>query len=135
MSHLQINFAFRLFWSILGEIHWKFLFLIIKLTLSERSSDIIGKFVFLNKLEKGKIHRKIWIICKQNLLYEAIKWDIYKQKKFLHKMNHIQLNYAFLLFWSTFGEIHWKILFLFKNWLSQKEAQKYKERMLFSPRF
>ena len=81
MSHLQIKFAFRLFWSILGEIHWKFLFLNIKLTLSERSSDVIGKFVFLNKLEKGKIHRKIWIICKQNLLYEAIKWDIYKQKK------------------------------------------------------
>ena len=41
-------------------------------------------------------------------------------------MSHIQLNYAaFLLFWKNFVEIHWKILFLIKKFLSQKEAQKY----------
>ena len=42
-------------------------------------------------------------------------------------MSHKQLNYAFLWFWSILGEIPWKILFLVKMWLSQKEAQKYLE--------
>ena len=37
-------------------------------------------------------------------------------------MSHIQLNYAFLLFWSIFEEFHWKILFLVKkkNYLRKK---------------
>ena len=30
-------------------------------------------------------------------------------------MSQIQLNYGVPLFWSIFGEIHWKILFLFKK--------------------
>ena len=40
----------------------------------------------------------------------------------LLKMCHIQLNYAFLLFWSVFGEIHWRLLFLVKKVTSQEEA-------------
>ena len=57
MSHIQLNYALLLFWSVFGEIHWKLLFLVKKLTLSESISEILGKFVFLNKLEKGQIQR------------------------------------------------------------------------------
>ncbi len=46
-----------------------------KMTLSERSSEILGKFLFLNKLEKGQIQRKIWISCKQPFLYKAVKLE------------------------------------------------------------
>ena len=81
MCYIQLNNIFLLFWSFLGKIHWKLLFLAKKLTLSERSSDILGNFVFLNKLEKGKIQRKMWISCKQPFLYKAVKLDKYKKKK------------------------------------------------------
>ena len=37
-------------------------------------------------------------------------------------MSHILPNYAFLLFWSIFGLINWKHLFLFKkNYYLRKE--------------
>ncbi len=42
---------------------------------SEKSSEILGKFVFLNMLENGQIQRKIWISCKQLFLYKAVKQD------------------------------------------------------------
>ncbi len=32
-----------------------------KMTISEKSTEIIRKVVFLNKFEKGQILRKIWI--------------------------------------------------------------------------
>ena len=77
MSHLQQNYAFLLFWSIFGEIHWKPLFLVKQLALSVRNSEILWKFVFLNKLEKGQIQRKIWICCKQLFYYKPVKGDKY----------------------------------------------------------
>ena len=46
-----------------------------------------------------------------------IKKNIYI---FLLKVSNIQLNYAFLLFWSIFGEIHRKLLFLSKNYYLRK---------------
>ena len=48
-------------------------------------------------------------------------------------MSHILLNYAFLFFWSIFGEIHRELLFLVKKWLSQKRALKYSESIFFLP--
>ena len=69
MSHIPPNYAFLLFWSIYGLVYWKLLFLVKKNTISERSSEILGNFFFLNKLEKGQIWRKIWISCKQPFLY------------------------------------------------------------------
>ena len=53
MSHIDLNYAFVLFLSIFGEIHRKILFLVKKVTISERSSELLRKFVFLNKFEKG----------------------------------------------------------------------------------
>ena len=46
-------------------------------------------------------------------------------------MSHIQLNYAFLLFWSIFGKIHREFLFYVLNYLSQKRALKYSEMLFF----
>ena len=35
-----------------------------KVAISERSTEILREFFFLNKFEKGKIQKKIWIWCK-----------------------------------------------------------------------
>ena len=77
MSHILLNYAFLLFWSIFGEIHWKLLFLFKKLTILERSSEILRKITFLNKFEKEKIKQKIWISCKQPFLFKPVKGDKY----------------------------------------------------------
>ena len=53
MSHIQLNYAFLLFISIIGLIHSKHPFLVQKVSISERSTKILRKFVFLNKFEKG----------------------------------------------------------------------------------
>ena len=57
----MLNYAFLLFWSIYGEIHREHLFLDIKVTIAETSTEILGNFVFLTMFEKGKILRIIWI--------------------------------------------------------------------------
>ena len=51
MSHMQLNYAFVLFWTIFGKIHWKIVSLVQKVTISVRSSEILRKFDFLNKFE------------------------------------------------------------------------------------
>ena len=65
MSHQELNYAFLLFWNILGEILSEVLFLVKKRAISERSTETLRKFVFLNMFEKGQILRKIWI-CLNN---------------------------------------------------------------------
>ena len=123
MSHIQLNYAFLLFWSIFGKIHWKLLFLVQKVTISERSTELLRKFVFLNKFEKKQILRKIWICLHKSFFDQTIKrGEILTKTVFLLKMGHIQLNYAFLLFWSIFGKIHWKLLFLVQKVGEMKTA-------------
>ena len=121
MSHIPPNYAFLLFWSIFGLIYWKHLFFDKKVTISERSTDILRKFVFLNKFEKRQILSKIWI-CTNNFFYQTCKRGQILTKTVFHlKMSHIQLNLASLLFWSILGEFHWKLLFLVKkNYLRKK---------------
>ena len=113
MSHTQLNYAFLWVWSIFGLIHGKILFLVKKVTISERSSEKIRKFVFINRFENGQIQRKIWICCKEPFLSKA--GQILTKTVFLNTMSHKQLIYAFLLVWSIFREIHWEILFLVKK--------------------
>ena len=60
----------------------KIFFLVKKKNISERSSEIIRKFVFLNKFEKEQIQRKIRICRKQPFLFNAVKLDKYIQKMF-----------------------------------------------------
>ena len=72
MSHQELNYAFLLFWSILGEIQREVLFLVQKVTISEKSTERRRKFVFLNMFEKGKILWKIWI-CLANVFDQIRK--------------------------------------------------------------
>ena len=124
MSLIQLNYAFLLFWSIFWEIHRELLFLVQKLTISEKSQEILRNFVFLNKFEKVKIKRKIWI-CLNNFFWSNQKrGQILTKTVFLLKTSHIQLNYAFLLFWSIFWEIHRELLFLVqKVTISEKSTE------------
>ena len=68
VSHIQLNYAFLLFWRIFGEIHRELLFFVQKEAISERSTEKIRKFVFLNMFEMGQILRKIWI-CLNNCFW------------------------------------------------------------------
>ena len=114
MSHIQLNYAFLLFWSIFGEIHRELLFLIQKLTISEKSTEILRKFVFLNKFEKGKIRRKIWI-CLNNFFDQTIKsGQILTKTVFLLKSQPHTAKLCFSVVWSIFGEIHRELHFLEK---------------------
>ena len=103
-----------------------------KITISERSSELLRKIVLLNNFEKNEIQRKIWILYKQMFFDQTSKnVQILTKTVFYLKMCHLQLNYALLLFSITFGLKLWKLLFLVKKVISQKEAQKYIERLLF----
>ena len=133
MTHIQLNYASLLFWSFFVEIHWKFLFLVKKMTISERSSDILRKFVFPNKFEKEQTQRKIRICHKQLFLFYVLKLDKYKQKKIFSPQNEpIPPNFAFLLFWSIFGLIHWKIRFLVKKSDYLRKEQRNTQKVCFS---
>ena len=114
MSHIQLIYAFLLFWSIFREIHWKLLFLVKKLTISVRSSEILRIF-FLNKFEKWKFGGKFEFVLNNPFCTKQKNGTNVNNNVFLHKISHIQLNYAFLLYWSIFWETHWKLLFLFQK--------------------
>ena len=110
MGYIQLNYAFLLFWSILGKIHRKILFFNQKVTISERSREILRKLVFLIKFEKGQIQKKNWICCKQPFLFKAVKREkILTKTVFLFKISHLPLKYSYLLFWRI---INWKLLVL-----------------------
>ena len=105
VSHILLNYAFLLFWSIFGEIHRELFFLELKVTIAETSTEIFKKFVFLPCL-RGANPEENLDLFKQMFLITAVKWEKKKKKKNFHKVCQILLNYAFLLFWSIFGEIH-----------------------------
>ena len=118
MSHILLNYAFLLFWSNFGEIHRELFFLYIKVTISEKCTKIVWKFVFLPCL-KGANPEKNLDLFKQLFLIKPLikplKGTNINKNFFPLKLSHIQLNCAFLLFWNILGEIHWILLVLFKN--------------------
>ena len=82
MSHIQLNYAFLLFWSFFREIHWNVFFLVKKVIIYERSTEILRKFVFLNKFEKRQIQRKIWICLNNFLEQTSRRGQIFKKNSF-----------------------------------------------------
>ncbi len=105
VSHIWLNYAFQMFWSIFGEIHRELLFLVQKVAISERSTEKLWKLVYLNMFENLDLF-------KQFFLEQTSKRGILITKNvFLTKVSHVQLNYAFLMFWSIFGEIHRELSF------------------------
>ena len=133
MSHIQLNYVFLLFRSIFGLVHWKLLFLVQKVTISESSKEILRKFVFLNKFEKGQIQEENLDFFKQLFLDQTSKrGQMLTKTVFLLKISHIQLNYVFLLFWSIFGESSLKTsLFSPKNDYLRKK-QRNTQKVCFS---
>ena len=127
MSHILLNYALLLFWSILVDIQRELFFLVIKVIIAEMSTKILRKFVFLTMFEKWQTLKKIWICLNNWFCSNQSKGINLTKTVFLHKVSHILLNYAFLLFWNIFGEIHRELFFLNINWLSLKRALKYSE--------
>ena len=54
VSHIQLNYSFMLFWSILGEIHWKSLFLVKKVTSQKEAQIYLESLFFSTSLQRGK---------------------------------------------------------------------------------
>ena len=89
VCHIQLNYVLLLFWSIFGEIHRGLLFLDQKVTLSERRTEILTKFVFLNMFENRQTLRKIWICL--NKCFWSNQWKGTNIKKicfFPHTVPH-----------------------------------------------
>ena len=61
MCYIHLNYAFLLFRIIFVEIHRELHFLVKKVIISGRNTEILRKFVLHNKFEMGQIPRKIWI--------------------------------------------------------------------------
>ena len=114
ISHIPLNYAFLLFWSIFRLIHCKLHFLFKKVTISERSTEILRRCVFFNKFEKGQYKRKIWIYLDHCFEQTSKRGQILTKIVFLPKVSH-RAKLWFSVFWSIFGLIHWKLLFLDKN--------------------
>ena len=73
MSHIELNHVFLLLWSIFEEIQRQPLFLVQKATFSEKRTEKLTKFVFLNMFEKRQTLRKIWI-CLNNCFWSN-QWN------------------------------------------------------------
>ena len=102
MNHIQLNFAFLFFCRILGEIHRELLLPVKKVTISETSTEILRKFVFLTMFEKWQILRKIWI-CLNNFFDQTSKMEHILTKTVFHpKVSHIQWKICFAVVLKLF---------------------------------
>ena len=79
MSHIQLNYASLLFWSIFVGSHWELFFLDIIVTIAEMSTEILRKFVFLTMFEKCQILWKIWMCLNKYFWPNQVK-EIYINK-------------------------------------------------------
>ena len=82
------------------------------MTISEASTEILRKFVFLTMFEGGKSWGKIGFVQTTVFNQKSKRVYILINTVLLHKMSQILINYAFLLFWSILGEIHRELFFL-----------------------
>ena len=111
------------FLSFFGEIHWKIVFLVKNMTISERSTEILRIF-FFNKFEKGRIKRIIWICLNKYFCQSSKMGQLLTKIVFLHKLSHIQLNYATQLFLRILDLILWKpLFFVLKVTISERNRE------------
>ena len=126
MRHIQLNYAFLLFWSIFVEISGGKLFLLFKKkAISEMSTEIRRNFVFLNLFEKWQILRKIWI-CLKTFFDQTIKIvKIITKTFFLLKVIHPHTaKLCFSVVLKHFGKIPRELLFLLKKvTISEKSTE------------
>ena len=101
------------------------------MTISEKSTEIFRKFVFLNKFEKWEIKRKI-SICLTNVCDQISKMrEILTKTCFSPQSEPLTAKLCFSVVLKQFGGNSQRIIFLVKKWLSQKRAQKHSERLFF----
>ena len=132
MRHIQPNYAFMLVWSIFGLIHWRLLFFVKEVTLLERSSEILRKFVFLNNFEKGKTKRKIWICLNKCFWSEQENGTNINKNWFSPQNNPHTAKLCFLVGLKHFCANLLKTSLFSQNWRTQKEAQKKIESFFFT---
>ena len=101
VSHIELNYAFLLFWNIFREIQRELLFLV-KKWLSQKRAMKNSEICFFNMFEKGKSWLKLGFV-KTTLFDQTSKWGQKKKKK-IRIISHIQLNYPFQLFEEFSGK-------------------------------
>ena len=131
MCHRLLNYVFLLFWSIFREIQWKILFLVKKMAISERISDILRTFLFLNKIEKEQILRKIRI-CFKHPFCSSSKIGQIKKQLFSPQNEPHRFKLCVCVFFCLLGEIHWKCLFLVKKGTISEKRLEILRRFFFS---
>ena len=103
-----------------------------KSDITERSSEIHRKFVFLNNFEKINSWGKLGFGVNNYVVQTREMRKIFKKTVFLLNISHIQLNYGFLLLGSIFSEIHWKLLFLVKKVIISEWSSEVLKKCFFS---
>ena len=130
MTHIQLNYAFLLFWSIIGKIQRELLFLV-KKWLSQKGAMKYSESFFFNMFVLDKSWVKLWFVYITVLDQTSNLGQKLTKTVFLPKVSHVQLNYTFLLFCSIYGEIHRELLFFVKKvGISERGTEKL--RYLFS---
>ena len=81
MRHILINYAFLLLWSIFGKIHSELLFLDIKVTMSQMSTEILRN-VFSYHILKVANPEENLDLFKQLFWIKPVKGDKYLKKCF-----------------------------------------------------
>ncbi len=77
---------------------------------------ITQKIIFSQQVRKRENSEKIFDLMETTFFCQTSEMGQTFQKTFfLLKIRHIQLNYTFLVLWSIFAEIDWKLLFLGKK--------------------
>ena len=130
MCHIQLNYAFVLFFLILGKIHSKLFFFVKKVTKKEAQNYSENLF-FSTSLKIGKAKKRLFF--KQLFfLSKLYKGTILTKTVILFKVSHIKLSYVFISFEAFLGKFTGIFSFWSKKWLSEIEAQKYSESLFFS---
>ena len=132
MCHIQLNYAFLLFWSIFGKIHRELLFLVKKVPISETNTEILRKFVFPTMFEKGKSWWKIGLF-KQLFLIKPVKWininkNCFSPKRETHSSKlclSVVLKHFLGNSWRTFVFRHKSYYVTNGHWNTQKVCFSY----------
>ena len=121
MSHIQINYAFLLFWSILGEIHRKNLYLVKKVTFSERRIENLRNLFNLIFLKRVNPEENLDLF-KQLLLIKPVKGDNIKKNYFSPQSEPPRAKLCFSVVLKHFGgNSEWSSLFSQKGGYLRKE--------------
>ena len=135
MSHIQLSYSFLLFWSIFGEINWKILFLFKKFLSQKESQKYSERLLFSKSLKRRKARGKFGFGVNNSFVQSSKMGQLLTKNVFLHKMSHIQINFAFLFFWIILGLIHWKNLFLVQKVTISERRSKIRRKFVFLNKF